>query len=79
MTPPGAPDARAASDAAAPHPSAASSPQHVHAPISTAAAVEALRDGPRGARLISAIAVAALFIAWLAFYFLLFLPRGAIG
>lgn len=62
-----------------PHRSAASSVEHVHAPISTEAAVEALRDGPRGAWLLCGLTVAALFIAWLAFYVLLFLPRGPIG
>ena len=34
---------------------------------------------PRGAIAVSANAIALLFHAWLAFYFLLFLPRGAIG
>jgi len=32
-----------------------------------------------GALLVAAIAVALLFIGWMAFYFLLFLPRGPIG
>lgn len=40
---------------------------------------EALRNGPNGALVVSAIAVALLFIGWLAFYFLLFMPRGPIG
>jgi hypothetical protein len=34
---------------------------------------------PRGAIAVSAIAIGLLFLAWLAFYFLLFLPRGVIG
>ncbi len=34
---------------------------------------------PRGAVAVAGLAVAVLFLAWLAFYFLLFLPRGAIG
>jgi hypothetical protein len=34
---------------------------------------------PRGAILVAAIAVVLLFLGWLGFYFLLFLPRGAIG
>lgn len=33
----------------------------------------------RGAVLVCAIAVALLLLGWLAFYFLLFLPRGAVG
>ncbi len=34
---------------------------------------------PRGALLVASIAVALLLLGWLAFYVLLFLPRGAIG
>jgi hypothetical protein len=34
---------------------------------------------PRGALVVAGLAVAVLFLGWLAFYFLLFLPRGAIG
>jgi len=43
------------------------------------AAIATLTRGPRGALIISGIAVALLFLGWLLFYFLLFLPRGAIG
>ena len=43
------------------------------------AAAEALKDGPRGALLVAGIAVALLLVGWLAFYFLLFLPRGPVG
>ena len=63
----------------APHRSAAHSPEHVAAPIGAQAAAEALKHGPRGALLMSAVAVALIFIGWLAFYFLLFRPRGPIG
>jgi hypothetical protein len=63
----------------APHRSAAHSPEHVAAPIGAQAAAEALKDGPRGALLIAAVAVGLLLIGWLAFYFLLFMPRGPIG
>jgi hypothetical protein len=62
-----------------PHRSAAHLPEHVAAPIGAQAAAEALKHGPRGALLISAVAVRLLFIGWLAFYFLLFRPRGPIG
>ena len=55
-----------------PHRSAAHLPEHVAAPIGAQAAAEALKNGPRGALLISAVAVGLLFIGWLAFYFLLF-------
>ena len=44
-----------------------------------AAAAQALKNGPVGALVVASIAVGLLFAGWLAFYFLLFLPRGAIG
>ena len=62
-----------------PHHSAAHLPEHVAAPIGPAEAAEALRNGPIGALVIGGIAVALLFIGWMAFYFLLFLPRGPVG
>jgi hypothetical protein len=61
------------------HHSAAALPEHGAAPISADAAAEALKDGPKGALLVAGIAVALLLAGWLAFYFLLFLPRGAVG
>jgi len=61
------------------HHSAAALPEHVAAPISSEDAAAALRQGPRGALLVAGIAVAFLLVGWLAFYFLLFLPRGPIG
>jgi hypothetical protein len=61
------------------HHSAAASPEHVAAPISAAAAAETMSRGPRGALFVAGLSVALLFGGWLAFYFLLFLPRGAIG
>jgi hypothetical protein len=42
-------------------------------------ATEALRNGPIGAFVVAGVAVGLLFVGWLAFYFLLFLPRGEIG
>jgi len=62
-----------------PHHSAASSSDHVAAPIGADEAAQALSNGPIGAFVIAGIAVGLLFIGWLAFYFLLFMPRGAIG
>jgi hypothetical protein len=62
-----------------PHHSAAARPEHVAVPISAEVAAEALRDGSIGALILSAIAVGLLFVGWMAFYFLLFLPRGPIG
>ena len=62
-----------------PHGSAAHLPEHVAAPIGSDDACAALRSGPRGALVVASIAVALLFVGWVAFYFLLFLPRGPIG
>lgn len=62
-----------------PHHSAADRPEHVAAPIGPDEAAQALRNGPIGALVVAAIAVALLFIGWIAFYFLLFLPRGPVG
>jgi len=62
------------------HPSsAAHSPDHVAAPIGAEEAAQALRNGPIGALVVASVAVALLFIGWLAFYFFLFVPRGPIG
>jgi hypothetical protein len=65
--------------AAKAHQSAAASPEHVAAPIDSDAAAAALKHGPRGALLVAAVAISLLLAGWLAFYFLLFLPRGSIG
>ena len=62
-----------------PHHSAAARPEHVAAPIGPDEAAQALRNGPIGALTVAAIAVGILFIGWMLFYFLLFLPRGPIG
>ena len=60
------------------HQSATDRP-HVAAPIGSDEAAQALRNGPIGALVVAGIAVALLFIGWMAFYFLLFLPRGPVG
>jgi len=65
--------------AAEPHQTAADSPDHIGAHISDDEAAQALRDGPIGALVVASIAVGLLLVAWLVFYFLLFMPRGAIG
>jgi hypothetical protein len=62
-----------------PHHSAAHLPEHVAAAIGPDEAAEALKNGPIGALVVASIAVALLFIGWMAFYFLLFLPRGPVG
>ena len=54
-------------------------PEDVAAPIDADEAARALNDGATGALIVASIAVGLLFIGWLAFYFLLFMPRGTIG
>jgi hypothetical protein len=48
-------------------------------PKNAAEPSEALKNGPVGALAVAGIAVALLFLGWIAFYFLLFLPRGPVG
>jgi hypothetical protein len=62
-----------------PNQSATHNAGHVDAPISSDEAAQSLRNGPVGAYIVSGIAVGLLFIAWLVFYFFLFMPRGSIG
>jgi hypothetical protein len=57
----------------------AHAPDHASAPIDAAQAVQALKNGPVGAFVVACIAVGLLLIGWLAFYFLLFMPRGPSG
>lgn len=66
-------------DSNEPDRSAASSPKHVAAPIESDSAAQVLKYRPRGAFVLAGIAVGLLFIGWLVFYFLLFLPRGSVG
>jgi hypothetical protein len=61
------------------HHSAASDPERVDPAITRSSALEALKDGPRGALLIASCAVALLLLGWLLFYFVLFLSRGKVG
>ncbi|MBV8239743.1 MAG: hypothetical protein JOZ26_07350 [Hyphomicrobiales bacterium] len=61
------------------HWTAAASKEHVAAPIDAETAIAALKHGPRGALLLASISVGLLFLGWLAFYFLLFMPRGSVG
>jgi hypothetical protein len=55
------------------------SAEQADAQASAEEAAQALRDGPIGAYIVASIAVGLLFLGWLAFYFLLFMPRGSIG
>jgi hypothetical protein len=54
--------------------SAARSPDDGAVEVAAESAAKALRNGPTGA-----FAVGLLLIGWLAFYFFLFIPRGAGG
>jgi hypothetical protein len=47
--------------------------------IDAEAAAILLKQGPRGALAVAGFSVGLLFIGWLLFYFLLFIPRGSIG
>ena len=59
-----------------PHPR---SLDHARTPLDAAQVILALKNGPIGAFVVASIAVGLLLIGWLAFYFLLFMPRGASG
>jgi hypothetical protein len=61
------------------HYTAANKPESVAPSIASESAMAALRDGPRGALIISAFAVGLLFAGWLLFYFVLFMSRGHVG
>ena len=62
-----------------PSQSTAQSPGQVGAPDGADEAAQALLAGPIGAYIVAGISVGLLFIAWLVFYFFLFMPRGSIG
>jgi hypothetical protein len=61
------------------HVSASAKLEHVAAPIDAQTAAEALKHGPRGALVLASISVGLLFVGWLLFYFVLFMPRGPVG
>jgi len=61
------------------HVSAAAKIEHVAAPIDAQTAAEALEHGPRGALLLAGVSVGLLFVGWLLFYFVLFIPRDPVG
>jgi hypothetical protein len=61
------------------HSTAAASKEHVAEPIDAEVAIAALNDCPRGALALASLSVGLLFIGWLLFYFLLFMPRGSVG
>jgi|GEM_PF-3020793 len=59
--------------------SAAASQEPIIEEIDAGVVVPAFEHGARGALVLAGISVALLFIGWLAFYFLLFMPRGSVG
>jgi amino acid transporter len=61
------------------HFTSASEPERVAPAITRSEAMEALKDGPRGALFIAACAASLLFLGWLFFYFVLFMSRGQVG
>ena len=60
-------------------PSAADQPQDVADSVGEDDLQRALKDVPRGAFALCAIAVALLMIFWLVVYFRVFLPRGPVS
>ncbi|HKN71432.1 MAG TPA: hypothetical protein VJX30_10395 [Terriglobales bacterium] len=61
------------------HYTSASEAESVAPGAGRTAAIEALKDGPRGALIIAASAVGLLLLGWLFFYFVLFMSRGHVG
>ena len=59
--------------------SAAASEEMIIETVDASASVPAFESGAHGALVVAGISVALLFVGWLAFYFLLFMPRGSIG
>ncbi|MDI4239077.1 hypothetical protein OZ411_40515 [Bradyrhizobium sp. Arg237L] len=55
------------------------STEHISAPVDSSALARDLQGGPRGALFLATASVLFLLAGWLAFYFLLFVPRGPIG
>jgi hypothetical protein len=60
-------------------PSAAAAEERIIEAVDAGATASALEHGTRGALVVAGVSVALLFIGWLAFYFLLFMPRGSVG
>jgi hypothetical protein len=52
--------------------------EHEHDPRSTAQVEEIVAQGPVGAFAVAGIATAIVVILYLAFYFFIYLPRGAV-
>lgn len=61
------------------HHSAASDVRNVAHAVDMEAVRHALQNGPRGALIVAGTTLSLLLLGWLAFYFLLFLPRGGVS
>jgi hypothetical protein len=61
------------------HPMLARRQYSISKPANEEAVEKALAMTPRGAFVLGALLLAMMLAGWLAFYFLLFLPRGTIG
>ena len=61
------------------HVSAAFRPENVAVLCTPQELENAVAAGPRGALAVAGLAVTALLAIWFAFYFVIFLPRGAVG
>ena len=59
--------------------SAAAAEEKIIEAVDAGVTAPAFDHSTRGALVVAGISVALLFIGWLAFYFLLFMPRGSIG
>ena len=59
--------------------SAATSEELIIETVGAGVVVPAFDHRAHGAFFLAGISVALLFVGWLAFYFLLFMPRGSIG
>jgi hypothetical protein len=55
--------------------SAAERPENIADPCGRANAIATLLQGPKGAAVVSSIAVLCVLIIWYAFYFFAYLPR----
>jgi hypothetical protein len=59
--------------------SAAAAQERIIEEVDAGIIVPAFEPGAHGAFFLAGVSVALLFIGWLAFYFLLFMPRGSVG
>jgi hypothetical protein len=61
------------------HPKLVGLQKSISEPANEEAVEKALASTPRGAFVLGALLLGMMLAGWLAFYFLLFLPRGTIG